>query len=165
MKIKNIKQHAHEVLKKNIDKAEVVVKEIQSQWETQLDDIQKAELNKRIENCKNKIEKLKTKEHTEENMLKLLQEINKLKTFQETLDQPILQRFDSSQFDENDPNLITEDLDENTLACSDKILSELEEDLNFECNYCNKTYPVISHLSDVGGVVCVICVENSEHDV
>lgn len=126
--VKNLKEHAHNVLKKNIDKAETVVGEIQSQWTSQMDDLQKNQLNERIQNCKDKIENLKNSEHSEENMLKLLMEINKLKTFEETLAQPITQRFNTDPIDENDPNLIIEDLDDDVLANQDTILSDLESD-------------------------------------
>jgi hypothetical protein len=125
--VKNLKEHAHKVLKENIDTAERVVQEIQSQWNIELGDVQQNELNERIQRSKDKIEGLKTKEHNEENMIKLLQEMNKLKALEETLSQPLSQRFNTDPVNESDPNLIIEDLDEETFSNMDEVLTELEK--------------------------------------
>lgn len=130
--VKNLKEHAHDVLKKNIDKAETIAKDFQSQWESQLNDIQQTDLQNRIQRCKDQIESLKKQEKNEMNMIKLLQEYNKLKVLEETLNQNPADRFNSSGFDENSPNIIGIDADEEQLAQEDQILSEMETEDYYE---------------------------------
>jgi hypothetical protein len=126
--IKDLKQHAHEVIKKNIDKAETIVQGFQSQWESQLGTIQNKQVEERIQRCKDQIESLKKQERNEMNMIKLLQEMNKLKALEDTLNQNPADRFDSSGFNENSPDIIGIDADEDQLANEDEILSDLENE-------------------------------------
>jgi hypothetical protein len=119
-KIKSLRKHAKEILKKNLSITENVINKAQTSWQKQFGNIQNKELEERIERSKDRIARLKKEDHTEDNMIKLLQEIHKLKVFQETLNQPSSKRFNTDPIDENDPNLIIFDMDEEQLSNEDK---------------------------------------------
>jgi len=112
----DLRKRAHEILKRNINKADNIVKDYQSEWESQWCQIQDKILLQNIENCINKIENL---EKTENSDLKLIQEKHKLQVFLDTMEQTINDRFNPRNFDENSPNIIVEDIECNNIGIED----------------------------------------------
>lgn len=103
--VKDLKQHAQKVLKENISKAETIVQDAQQQLEAAFGAKQDEALDARIAKCKEKIAEYETQTDAD-SQFRLAQWKHKLEVFTGVKNEDKASRFDSSQFDESDPNVI-----------------------------------------------------------
>lgn len=103
--VKDLKQHAQKILKENIEKAETIARDAQSQLESELSVFQDKALDERITKCKEKIAEYETATDPESHF-RLAQWKHKLEIYTNVKNEDKASRFDSSQFDESDPNVI-----------------------------------------------------------
>lgn len=124
-KVINIQEHAHKILKENIDKAEVIVQDIQSQYEAE----NEAKLQERIAKCQGKIlqyelELKHTDKDPQETYMKLMIERQKYQDLMNATPQ------NNNNFNEDDAIVFEDDIED--LMSQNDTLDELEKSLDFK---------------------------------